>query len=264
MRPMKAERTGSLLPVLFLLVAMLALAGCGGGDDSTEPTTAEGTPGSAGSGSDGGSATGPDASPDKESGGGDGGLGNGTQSSGGSSSDGQGSNVPQQKNEAEPGITPEQRRKATTASITLESPAFGGGAALPRKYTCDGGSESPPLKWSGLPSDAAELVLFVLNFKPVDEALFFNWAVAGLDPDLEEIEEGKLPSGAVVGTNSFGKRGYALCPPQKGTGETYMFLLYAIPEALSPEEDFDPLPLREAVVKQAGNVGLLAVPYGGQ
>lgn len=167
--------------------------------------------------------------------------------------------VPQPKGEPEPGITPEQRSKATTASVKLESPAFKGGVPMSAKYTCDGGNESPPLKWSGLPPEAAELVLLALNMNPVDEALFFDWAVAGIDPDVTEIEEGKLPRGAVVGTNSFGERAYGLCPP--GASENYIFMLYAIPTELSPQPGFDPLELREEVLAQSGNVGLLATSY---
>jgi len=232
-----------MLPVL-VLAAVLVLTGCGGGNDSSD-TAASGT--SASSEAEGDSAK----------------QGKGADEEGKQSkSDAkQGSNAPQSEGEPEPGITPQQRKKATTASVTLESPAFKSGTALPAKYTCDGGNVSPPLKWSGLPPEAAELVLFVLNFQPVDEALFFDWAVAGIDPATEGIEEGKLPPGAVVGKNSFGKRGYSLCPPEAGKSETYAFLLFAIPEALEPEAGFDSLTLREEVLAQHGNAGIITGTY---
>lgn len=251
----KATRTGGVTLPVLALVATFALAGCGGGEDSSPETATAGTttgPAEAANGSGAG-----ERQAEKAKGG-----SNAKQTSDERSSRKRGgSNVPQPAGEPEPGITPKQREKATTADVTLVSPGFDGGAALPAKYTCDGGNEPPPLRWSGLPSEAAELVLFALNMNPVNEALFFDWAVAGIDPGLEEIKEGKLPPGAVVGKNSFGKRGYGLCPPEAGESENYIFMLYAIPEALSPKQGFDPLVLREEVLAQSGNVGLLAASY---
>ena len=171
-----------------------------------------------------------------------------------------GPGIAQPSGEREPGITPQQRRKATTANMALESSAFKGGAVLPASFTCDGADRSPPLRWSGVPADAAELIIFVLNMQPVDNALFFDWAVAGVDPSVNGVDEGKLPAGAVVGKNSFGKRGYSLCPPSSEP-ENYIVLVYAIPDAIRPGPGFDPLPLREKVVKQGGNVGLLSATY---
>ena len=98
-----------------------------------------------------------------------------------------------------------------------------------------------------------------MNLQPVQEKLFFNWAVAGLDPSLDEIGSGQLPGGAVVGRNSFGKVGYELCP--EGSAETYMFALFAVPKKLSASKGFDPLALRQEVLDNSGNVGLLALNY---
>jgi phosphatidylethanolamine-binding protein (PEBP) family uncharacterized protein len=163
----------------------------------------------------------------------------------------------------EPGITPEQRREATVASISLQSPSGrpsgGGPPALPAQYTCDGKNTSPALSWQGVPEGTAELVLFVMNTQPVAGKLFFDWAVAGLSPDLEEIEAGKLPKGAVVGRNSFGKTGYEICP--EGSSESYVFLLFALPKKLSPGQGFEPLALRKSVSEISSNAGLTALSY---
>jgi phosphatidylethanolamine-binding protein (PEBP) family uncharacterized protein len=152
---------------------------------------------------------------------------------------------------------------ATIADVNLRSPAIvasqGNLGHLAPTYTCDGKDIWPALEWDGIPDDTAELVLFVMNLRPVEGKIFFDWAAAGLDPALSEIEAGRLPPGAVVGTNSFGKRGYELCPP--GDGEAYMFALYALPRSLSPKKGFDPGQLREEILAQAGNVGLLPAIY---
>jgi phosphatidylethanolamine-binding protein (PEBP) family uncharacterized protein len=165
------------------------------------------------------------------------------------------------KGEPEPEATPAEQAEATVADLSLGSPALGssGEAPLPATYTCDGSNTSPPLEWQGVPTGTAELVLFAMNTQPVGGKLFFDWAVAGLSPNLSGLEAGKLPGGAVQGKNSAGKVGYSICP-QSG-GETYVFALYALPKRLSPAKGFDPHALREAVLAQAGHAGLLAATY---
>jgi phosphatidylethanolamine-binding protein (PEBP) family uncharacterized protein len=64
----------------------------------------------------------------------------------------------------------------------------------------------------------------------------------------------------VEGTNSFGRRGYSICP-EPGGAETYIFALFALPRALSPRAGFDPRPLREEILAVSGNVGLLTAIY---
>jgi hypothetical protein len=149
------------------------------------------------------------------------------------------------------------------ASLTLRSPSSrssgGGPQALLAEYTCDGKGTSPAFRWQGVPQGTAELVLFAMNVQPVGGQLFFDWAVAGLSPELEEIEAGKLPKGAVVGRNGFGKAGYEICP--EGSGETYIFTVFALPKKLSPSQGFEPLALRKAATEASGNVGLLALGY---
>jgi phosphatidylethanolamine-binding protein (PEBP) family uncharacterized protein len=269
----KAVSAGALLA---LAVIAVLLAGCGGSSsDNSGSTVAAGTSAESGS-------TGAGGSSGADAGGGRSGQGTQTVPAGGAGEPGGsgGSNsqspsghspssgrhgppVPMPKGEPEPGITPQQRREATVASIRLDSPSVppssGGPGALPALYTCDGKSTSPALHWQGVPEGTAELALLAMNLQPVQGKLFFNWAVAGISPELEEIKAGQLPKGAVVGRNSFGKVDYELCP--EGGGETYMFALFALPKKLSPSRGFDPLVLRKEVTDSSGNVGLLAVSY---
>jgi len=256
----RLARAASVRVLLALAVAALALAGCGGGssDDSgtgTGTAASEGGPtASAGAGpGGGGSGAGKAAA----------GAGSGSAATGGQSSGGgkHGPPVPQPKGEPEPGITPQQRQEATVADMLLQSPSAtsgGGVAQLSKKYGCDGQGTSPALVWKGVPAGTAELVLLAMNIQPVEEKLFFDWAVAGLSPELDEIEEGKLPRGAVVGRNSFGETAYGICPD---TSETYMFALYALPKKLSPSRGFEPMALRREVLDSSGDVGLLALSY---
>lgn len=243
--------------------ALLALSGCGGSDDP-EATTA-----SAQSAQAQAETTAP-AKPSP-------GQGQGAQATGTNGKAPQGTASPQGKGKGkkappialpegapEPGPTPSERAEATVANIFLSIPGLEASAegtpSLPATYTCDGKDSWPAIKWQGVPADAGELILFAMAMEPVDGALFFDWAVAGLDPSLEEIQEGKLPQGAITGKNSFGQNGYSVCPPQ-GKPQTFLFSLYAVPRPLAPKRGFDPAALREQILAQAGNVGLLAASY---
>jgi phosphatidylethanolamine-binding protein (PEBP) family uncharacterized protein len=110
-----------------------------------------------------------------------------------------------------------------------------------------------------VPAGSAELILYAMSLQPVEEKLFVDWAVAGLDPGLTGIDSGELPKGAVIGTNGFGRRGYDICPA--GAGETYMFALYALPRSISPSRGFDAREMRQDILDVSGDVGLLPAVY---
>jgi phosphatidylethanolamine-binding protein (PEBP) family uncharacterized protein len=269
-----AKRTSAGV-ILALVFAALVLGGCGGGSsDSTSSTaTAADAPPSSGSGS----SSNPNAKSaanaadnakgsTKSEAGADpsgGGSSSGSQGQGGSEANKGASKVQIPEGAPEPGITPKQREEATVASMLLESPSSSpsasGPPSLPATYTCDGKGTSPALRWSGVPQDTQELVLLAMNIQPINGKIFFDWAVAGLAPDLTEIQEGKLPRGAIVGLNSFGQSGYKVCP--SNGAEIYMFAVYALPRKLSPASGFDPSSLRKEVLDASGNVGLLALSY---
>ena len=153
----------------------------------------------------------------------------------------QGAPVAIPKGPREPEPTPQQRAQATVASMKLESPVT---LAQPTAES----TETLP-------------ATFIMNLAPVNEELFFNWAVAGIDPSLEELSEGTLPKGAILGQNGHGKRAYSICP--KGKAETYIFALYALPTSLNAKPGFDPLTLHKEVLDLSGNVGLMAVGAAG-
>lgn len=131
---------------------------------------------------------------------------------------------------------------------------------LPREYTCDGADISPPLRWHGIPPDAAELVLFAINLYPANGKLFFDWSVAGINPKLGGLQAGRLPSGAVVGRNGLGHNAYSICPPGSAR-EQYVFVLFAPPKKLSAQPGFEPLALRSQILDIAPSAGLLSASY---
>lgn len=268
-------KTTSARVTLALVAAALALGGCGGGSDEQSPAAAgassKATAKSAASG-----APAPDgeskASPDQKQGSGAAGGDGATAAADGAGSEGQGQGQSQKRGPriaqptgpTEQAPSAEEIANATVADITLQSPAIiaqgGSLGRLAPTYTCDGKDSWPAFQWGGVPPGTAELALFAMNLQPVDEAIFFDWALGAIDPDLSAIEAGELPKGAVVGTNSFGKSGYSLCPPS-AAGETYMFALYALPQRLGLKRGFDPKAARKAALAISGNVGLLPAVY---
>lgn len=124
------------------------------------------------------------------------------------------------------------RAKGAAVNFVLESPGFGSGEAIPRKYTCDGENHSPPLRWSGAPAGAAGFAL-VAEDPDAPGGTFVHWLIYDLPAHARELPESvpqtrELPNGARQGQNSFGNIGYGgPCPPP-GPAHRYFFRLFAL------------------------------------
>jgi phosphatidylethanolamine-binding protein (PEBP) family uncharacterized protein len=269
-----AKSAGARLILAPALAALLLFAGCGGGSsqgDSAGTTTAastatapeDGAPGPSSAASQGGDPNKQGSKAGHSARGSAPGQGSDAEA-GESQGAKHGQRIAQPKGPREQTPAPQEVASATVADISLQSPAISPGpegvGRLPATYTCDGEGSWPALQWSGVPAGTAELILYAMSLQPVEGKLFVDWAAAGLDPSLEDIEAGRLPKGAILGTNSFGKAGYEICPAA-GSGEIYMFALYALPRALSPQKGFDARDLRRQILDVSGNVGLLPASY---
>lgn len=264
----KATAASSRIILALAVSAALFLGGCGGGGDSQEQGSSAATATEQASGADNDGAS---KAAEKSSSGskaqGSGATGAGKPGSSASTQDTSkpsagGAALPTKGREKE--ASPAEEAQATVADIPFSSPDLElkeSLFAIPSTYTCDGKNTWPTLEWETVPSGSEELLIFVMNVQPVEGRLFFDWAVAGIDPSTQRIEAGKLPPGAVQGQNGFGKRGYEICPP-KGSAETYIFTLYAIPTQLSPRQGFDSHALREEALGASGSAGILAATYG--
>lgn len=145
--------------------------------------------------------------------------------------------------------------------MTVTSPAFPAGGQIPAKYTCDGDSVPPPLRWSGVPPGADSLTLVVEDPK-TPGGTFVHWTVFDIDTDLRGVAEGKTPEGAIEGENSFGNTGYGgPCPPKGGDAHRYLFGLYALPEALNLKSGAKPSEVFDAIERAASSRGVLEGRY---
>lgn len=123
-------------------------------------------------------------------------------------------------------------------ALTLTSSAFKHGAPIPRLYTCEGRDISPPLSWSGAPSNTKSLVLIVDDPDAPDpeapQMVWVHWVIYNLPSTISGLVEAvqDLPTGAVVGLNDWQHPAYGgPCPP---TGRhRYFHKLYALDMVLA-------------------------------
>jgi Raf kinase inhibitor-like YbhB/YbcL family protein len=135
----------------------------------------------------------------------------------------------------------------TIAPLAFSSTAFAAGSAIPAKFTCDGDNVSPPLTWSNVPAEAAEVGIVVTD---PDAQGFVHWVIARIDASITGIAEGEVPQGAVQGRNDTGSVGwFGPCPPS-GT-HSYVFTLYAADSPVIVDPDTPPLDAAAALQESA-------------
>jgi Raf kinase inhibitor-like YbhB/YbcL family protein len=126
------------------------------------------------------------------------------------------------------------RGREVGMTMTLTSPDFTAGAAVPARFTCDAEGASPALQWSGVPSAARSLAL-VVDDPDAPQRTWVHWVLYDLPHDStglpQSVAAAQLPTGSREGLNDWKKTGYgAPCPP---TGRhRYVFTLYALDRAL--------------------------------
>lgn len=121
---------------------------------------------------------------------------------------------------------PAFKNGAAQTALTVSSPAFGNGAAIPIKYTAMGENINPPLDIAGIPEGTQSLVVVVRD--PV--APMFSW-IHWVTWNLPVSNITENTSVGVQGMNSWNRNGYG-GPDPMGT-RTYIFTVYALDETIS-------------------------------
>jgi Raf kinase inhibitor-like YbhB/YbcL family protein len=106
--------------------------------------------------------------------------------------------------------------------------AFGNGAAIPKRFSCDGDDASPEIEIDGAPLGAKSLVL-IMDDPDAPVGLFTHWIAYDISPDTKSIPEGAGNGNSLrSATNDFGRNGYGgPCPPP-GKPHRYYFTVYAL------------------------------------
>lgn len=118
----------------------------------------------------------------------------------------------------------------TAMLMSLTSPAFNNGEAIPPEYSCDGEGLSPELDWFGIPPGTMSLAL-IMDDPDAPGGTWVHWVLFNIPADMPGLRKGITGVG-VDGNNSWGRTGYdGPCPP---AGEhRYVFKFYALDMTLA-------------------------------
>jgi Raf kinase inhibitor-like YbhB/YbcL family protein len=123
--------------------------------------------------------------------------------------------------------------------LTIRSPAFAHGAAIPALHTCEGKDVSPPLEFSGAPAGTKSLALIVHDPDAPDPKApkidWVHWILYDLPANASGLPQGvgenALPPGTLPGINSWKRTGWGgPCPPIGR--HRYFFKLFALDTTL--------------------------------
>lgn len=115
--------------------------------------------------------------------------------------------------------------------MRLRSSDFADGAAIPRRFTCDGDDVSPALEWSEAPAGTRSFALLCED-PDAPGGTWHHWAAYDIAANRTALpadaarDAGRL--GFKQAVNDFGKPGYGgPCPP-RGAPHHYHFRLLAL------------------------------------
>jgi Raf kinase inhibitor-like YbhB/YbcL family protein len=133
------------------------------------------------------------------------------------------------------GLQP-KKGEAPMNTITVSTPAFPNGGAIPNKYAnhgiAGGQNVSLPLSWSSV-QGAKSYAVFMYDTNPVARN-FVHWAMINILPTVSTIPEGasgtpNMPMGCKELINNFGTKGYGGPQPPAGTGRhVYVVKVFAL------------------------------------
>lgn len=145
--------------------------------------------------------------------------------------------------------------RSVPQTLTLSSPAFEDGGTMPMQCAARriGGEDlSPPLGWSNVPSDAAELVLVMEDPDAPLPVPSVHLLAAGISAQAVDLASGVL-SDSLSSQVRFGKwwTGAAVyrgpMPPPSHGPHRYVFQLFAVKPALDIDAGFDKQALLRAM-----------------
>ncbi|UTD29773.1 YbhB/YbcL family Raf kinase inhibitor-like protein [Bradyrhizobium sp. WD16] len=116
--------------------------------------------------------------------------------------------------------------------MRLRSSAFADGAAIPRRFTCDGNDLSPPLQWDDPPPRTLSFAV-LCDDPDAPAGTWHHWAAYDIPADRRGLPEGAGGAGGKDGlseaVNDFGRDGYGgPCPPPRHGPHHYRFRLLAL------------------------------------
>jgi len=116
--------------------------------------------------------------------------------------------------------------------MELRSSGFRNGAAIPRRFTCDGEDVSPQLEWVNMPAGTRSFALLCED-PDAPAGIWHHWAVYDIAAGQTTLAEGAGHVGPgqsfKQAINDFRKPGYGgPCPPHRHGAHHYRFRLLAL------------------------------------
>jgi Raf kinase inhibitor-like YbhB/YbcL family protein len=126
---------------------------------------------------------------------------------------------------------------ATQGRLEMSLADFSQGQFIPDRFSSYGEGISPALAWSGVPENAASLVLVVEDPDATSTRPFVHWLAWNIDPRAgglpQDVAPGGKLAGMVQGANSRGKPGYFGPRPGGSKPHRYVFQLFALDARLT-------------------------------
>ena len=115
------------------------------------------------------------------------------------------------------------------ARISVTSPAFAAGAAIPLRHSAYGEGISPEIRWSGVPGGTASLVLMMEDPDARSARPYVHWLVWNIAADSTGLPEGLAGAPSVTqGRNNRGSSVYFGPRPPGSQPHRYHFQLFAL------------------------------------
>jgi len=122
--------------------------------------------------------------------------------------------------------------------LSVTSDSFGNNQTIPKKYAFNGwgvGGDniSPSIKWSGAPQGTKSFAVTIHDPDAPTTVGFTHWTVFNIPPNVSELKEGSVPSGAVQGYTDYGMSAYGgPAPPPGDSPHHYHVRVYALDDTL--------------------------------
>lgn len=135
--------------------------------------------------------------------------------------------------------------------MQIRSTAFAEGDTIPRRFTCDGSNQSPPLSWADSPPNTRSFAL-IADDPDAPRGTFTHWVIYRIPPGTTNLPaavptDARLENGARQGVNTSGQLGYTgPCPPP-GPAHRYQFTVYALDAELDLPDRPDAAAMRKAM-----------------
>jgi Raf kinase inhibitor-like YbhB/YbcL family protein len=156
---------------------------------------------------------------------------------------------------ADPGL-----KAAKTLSVS--SPAFTAGGAIPDDYSAYGKGVSPPLAWGKGPYGTKSFAIVLEDPDAPTPVPFQHWLVWNIPAGVERVEAGALPAGAQQGTLMLiGKASYFGPRPPPGPAHHYHVQVFALDRPLDQKSGADRAALVDAMKGHVLASGELVATY---